>query len=109
MQPIYQYAAIVERIVDGDTVDFNVDLGFRTWMKGRFRLAGINTPERGQPGWAEANAFLAEQIPIGSWVVIQTYKPPLDKYGRWLAVIWKGETNINELMVTSQHAVPYMV
>ena len=42
---MYEYNAICERVIDGDTIIANVDLGFDTWKKVRVRFAGINTPE----------------------------------------------------------------
>ena len=42
---MYEYNAVVERVVDGDTIDVIIDLGFKTWKKVRVRMEGINTPE----------------------------------------------------------------
>ena len=42
---MYEYNAIVERVVDGDTVDLRIDLGFSVWISERCRLIGIDTPE----------------------------------------------------------------
>ena len=42
---MYEYKAIVDRVVDGDTIDVTIDLGFKTWKKVRVRMEGINTPE----------------------------------------------------------------
>ena len=42
---MYEYNAHVERVVDGDTIDCTIDLGFSTWKKIRVRMEGINTPE----------------------------------------------------------------
>jgi micrococcal nuclease len=82
----YTYKATVIRVVDGDTVWLEVDLGFRMKTINDFRLYGVDTPERGQPGWAEATAFVNRIAPAGTEVLITTYKDP-DKYGRWLVDI----------------------
>jgi micrococcal nuclease len=82
----YTYKATVIRWVDGDTVWLEVDLGFRMKTINDFRLYGVDTPERGQPGWAEATAFVQKAAPAGTEVRIETYKDP-DKYGRWLVDI----------------------
>jgi micrococcal nuclease len=82
----YAYKATVIRWVDGDTVWLEVDLGFRMKTINDFRLYGVDTPERGQPGWAEAKAFVQNTAPVGTEVNIETYKDP-DKYGRWLAEV----------------------
>jgi len=42
---MYEYNAIVDRIVDGDTIDCTIDLGFSTWKKVRVRMEGMNAPE----------------------------------------------------------------
>ena len=103
----YLYEAEVIRWVDGDTVDLRVDLGFRTWEETRFRLYGIDTPERGQPGYSEATAFAQSLAPIGVTFPIETLKDP-DKYGRWLLVIHLGDNDsVNSQLVQNGHAAPY--
>lgn len=84
-QTAYEYRATVVRWIDGDTVDLNVDLGFHLTMAGRFRLDGIDTPERGRQGHLEAKARAEALAPVGSDVLVITEKG--DKYGRWLAVL----------------------
>ena len=42
---MYEYKAIVDRVVDGDTIKCTIDLGFSTWKKVTVRMEGINTPE----------------------------------------------------------------
>ena len=79
---LYTYLATVDRWVDGDTVDMVIDLGFRMSTHQRFRLLGVDTPERGELNWAEATACCNELMPAGSQVCIQSLKT--DKYGRWL-------------------------
>ena len=84
---MYQYAVTVIHIVDGDTCDVTIDLGFRITFEQRIRLYGIDTPERGQPGYAEAAAMLHELTigsPFPAQIIARTVKPA-DKYGRWLA------------------------
>lgn len=108
---LYNYAAAIERIVDGDTIDATISLGFRIYHKGRLRMYGIDTPERGQPGWAEATAHLTNLIPVGTQVTLRSYKPELhpkaDSFGRWLVEIFIGGMNVNEAMLASGHAVEY--
>ena len=48
---MYEYRAKLKRVVDGDTVDFVVDLGFHVHTTIRTRLLGVDTPERGHPDW----------------------------------------------------------
>jgi micrococcal nuclease len=87
---MYEYSAQVVRWVDGDTVDLRVDLGFHTFIETRFRLYGIDTPERGQKNHDEATALCNSLAPVGSKVVLKSHKLSAieeDKYGRWLAEV----------------------
>jgi len=85
---MYEYRANVDRWVDGDTVDMVVDLGFRITTHQRFRLLGVDTPERGEVGYLEARQLAEGIYPPGSTVVIRTEKPLVgDKYGRYLVLL----------------------
>ena len=87
---MYEYSCIVERVVDGDTVDVFIDLGFSIWIKERVRLYGIDTPETRTKDLREkkfgllAKARVEELIPKGSEQLIVTFKDT-GKYGRTLA------------------------
>ena len=104
----YRYKAAVDRWVDGDTVDLYVDLGFYHYIKTRFRLYGIDTPERGHELWDDATAFARTTAPEGTDVTIEVYKDP-DKYGRWLVNIFvaEQEESVNHALVAAGLAVPY--
>jgi micrococcal nuclease len=119
---MYRYQATVVRIVDGDTVYLDVDLGFFIRMTLDMRLKGVNTPElRGEEREAglRAKAFVEAAIPPGALVVVDTFKA--EKYGRYLADIWylpgaKKRDDIiangrllNKELVDNGLAVPYMV
>ena len=86
---MHEYRAKVIKIVDGDTVDFDVDLGFRISIRIRTRLLGVDTPERGHEDWAKATSVLTnllnEKKDEEDYVKIQTTKT--GKYGRWLVNI----------------------
>ena len=105
----YQYRHVtVERIIDGDTACMVVDMGNKITWRENFRLMGIDTPERGQPGYGEASAHLANLV-SGGLARIETFKP--DKYGRWLADLYihtsGGELLVNKLMILDGHAREY--
>jgi micrococcal nuclease len=108
MEPAYTYKATVVRWVDGDTVDLKVDLGFYLTFTDRFRLYGIDTPERGQVHHDEAWHFAQQQAPEGSQVVVATY-PIREKYGRFLADIHPAgaDDTVNGRLVAAQLAKPY--
>lgn len=82
---MYEYRATIVRWIDGDTFEATVDLGFKTFQRTTFRLAFVDAPERGQPGFDEATAFANQLCPPYANVVIRTFRP--DKYGRWVADI----------------------
>ncbi len=75
---MYEYNCTVERVVDGDTIDVVLDLGFDILYKSRVRLYGIDTPESRTRDKDEkargkmAGAFLEEAIEDGEKVIIQT-------------------------------------
>jgi len=106
---LYVYKAIVIKVIDGDTIDLNVDLGFNLYMKDRFRFARINAPEKyGQNkilGQA-ALEFVKKLCPIGSSIMVKTEKEK-GKYGRWIAEIYVNDENLNDLMVKEGHAIYY--
>jgi micrococcal nuclease len=78
--------ATVVRIIDGDTFVADLDLGWFIWRRTmHIRLLGIDTPERGQEGWAEATLKLTLALPLGSLVWLESEK--LDSFGRTLGVV----------------------
>lgn len=85
MQDTYVREVDVVRVIDGDTFLCDVQLGFYITARMSCRLAGINTPERGEHGWAEATAALAELLGRGKVTVASVRA---DKYaGRFDAQV----------------------
>ena len=84
-----KFRAKVIRVVDGDTVDLQVDLGFHIFHMIRGLLAGVDTPERGQANFKEATwklqELLAKAADPAGWIFIDTHKT--GKFGRWLIEI----------------------
>lgn len=89
---LYNYKATVLRVVDGDTVELVIDLGFTVQWKSTCRLFGINTPELISKDAAlrlkalEAKQYVIDRLPVGTTVYITSRQ--LDKYGRPLADIY---------------------
>jgi micrococcal nuclease len=92
------YRARCTNVVDGDTVDLTVDLGFHVYAAVRFRLLGINAPEmRAKDSATRALAQKAKEqmaawlLIVGDWpLLVSSMKPDTDDFGRWLARIsWK--------------------
>ena len=108
---MYEYTATLDRVIDGDTVVLNVDLGFHMKANLTFRLLGINAPEmhgvthdKGQA----AKDFLIDLLKGVTKLNISTHDQ--DKYGRWLADISfvdvAGDVvNVNQRILKEGHAV----
>ena len=103
IKPAYVYRAVVVRVVDGDTVDADIDLGFSTYTRQRLRLAGINAPEvRGgeRVEGEAAKQWLIDRLRNVDWVVtVETQKDRQGKYGRYLATLHDDRGDINWAMV----------
>lgn len=112
MNPTYLYSATVIKVVDGDTIDCTVDLGFSIFSKIRFRLYGIDTPEKTSKILEirelanKATEFVKNAI-NGKTITIQSVEK--DKYGRWLGIVHIDSTQatLNEQLVTLNLAKPY--
>lgn len=104
---MYEYNAQIIKVVDGDTVHANIDLGLDVHINVSIRLAGINAPEKSTLEGVAAKEFLQGLLPVDGNVVVLTQKDRREKYGRYLGVIRVGELNLNVEMVKSGCAVPY--
>jgi micrococcal nuclease len=110
---MYRYNAKLDRVVDGDTVDALVDLGFDTWKKVRIRMMGINAPESRTRDLEEkklglaAKARLIELIESNDFLfILQSHG--VGKYGRCLGEIFIDEkTSVNQTLINEGHAVAY--
>lgn len=92
------YNATVDRVVDGDTVNLTVDLGFTVLIRQSCRLYGINAAEKGTEGGNAATANLTELLPVGTHVVVQSLA--IDKFGgRFDGIIYLTGTNLNDKLV----------
>lgn len=87
---MYSYKAKVDKVIDGDTIDIIIDLGFDIKVKQRVRLARINTPEvRGEERTAgiKAKEFVEDTLQGVQDLMVNTTKDKKEKYGRYLAEI----------------------
>ena len=109
---MFIYNAKCLRVVDGDTVDATVDLGFDTWKKIRIRLVGINTPETRTRDLEEkakglaAKNFLIDLLKKHNNEFI-LHSQGVGKYGRCLGNLFLGDKNVNDLLINEGHAVEY--
>jgi len=110
---MYEYRCKVVKVVDGDTIDLDIDLGFGVWMrKQRIRMYGIDTPESRTRDLEEKKYGLAAKDFLVKWtnaggLVLKTHKDGKGKFGRILGELWCFDTNINEKMIEEHHAVKY--
>ena len=107
---MYTYKAKLDRIIDGDTVDAHIDLGFDITIHKRIRLAGIDTPESRTRDLEEKAKGLAskdrlvELLEDGEFVL---ESKEVGKYGRVLGTLHVDDVNVNETLVQEGFAVEY--
>ena len=132
---MYQYNAVIRKVVDGDTVEIDIDLGLSAWIHSeKIRLYGIDTPEvygvkKGSAEWERGNLaseFVKKHLIENNEVIIETIKDKREKYGRYLAMIYiqidqsvlTGLTDIrsigdfyclNDILIAKGLAKKYMV
>ncbi len=111
---MYRYKVDVTRVVDGDTVDVDIDLGFgMTYKKQRVRLMGIDTPESRTRNLEEkfyglqSKAFLKSLIDKSDQIQLVSHEK--GKFGRILGELFDPDSmvSINVQMIEAYHAVPY--
>ena len=117
---MHTYKCTILRVVDGDTVDVDIDLGFGVWMrKERIRILGIDTPESRTRDLAEkvygnlAKNFVKDYLPVGSTQTLQTEKDGTGKFGRILGkfLVYDHQTDsqmhLGDIMIREHLAVKY--
>jgi micrococcal nuclease len=111
------YVRKVENVVDGDTIDVLIDLGFDILFQSRVRLAGIDTPESRTKDLAEkalgleSKEYLKKALKDAKSVVIKTEKmDSSEKYGRILGWVYiNGDTvSLNDMMINDGYAWGYL-
>ena len=109
---MFEYKCVITKIIDGDTVDVDIDLGFDCWLrKQRIRLYGIDTPESRTRDKQEkryglaAKRFVLDFIPVGSSAILKTKEK--GKYGRYLGDLKVGMKWLCKALLDNHHAVKY--
>ena len=121
---MYEYHAIVDRVVDGDTIDVTIDLGFHTHIKTRVRMEGMNAPESRTRDLEEKERGLAAKARLQE--ILEYNKnhcilrvSGLGKYGRALATVFVNNmspvakdtsitlVDVNKQLIKEGHAVEY--
>jgi micrococcal nuclease len=132
---MYQYSAIIRKVVDGDTIEIDIDLGLSVWLHDeKVRLYGVNTPEvygvkKGSPEWEKGNLaseFVKTNLKEKDTIMIETIKDKKEKYGRYLGIVYirieptiiEGLSNIrhvgdfyclNDILIAKGLANEYMI
>ena len=109
---MYPYKIKLDRVVDGDTIDAEIDLGFDVSVKKRIRFQGINAPEsRTRDLEEKARGLAAKDFVVDMFEkhnnVFILHSQGVGKYGRCLGNIFFGDQNLNDLLITEGHAVAY--
>ena len=121
---MYEYKAIISKVVDGDTIDATIDLGFKTWKKIRVRMEGINTPESRTRDLEEKKLGLAAKARLKEILEYNNNECVLKvsgvgKFGRALASVYVDtlsptsdktsitEINVNKQLIEEGHVVAY--
>tara|TARA_B110000263_G_scaffold163601_1_gene142442 strand:+ start:1074 stop:1427 length:354 start_codon:yes stop_codon:yes gene_type:complete len=108
---MFNYNCTLIRVIDGDTIDVNIDLGFNIWHKGRIRMAGIDTPESRTRNKEEKVLGLAAKSRLKE--LLKKKKLSINctkekgKFGRILADVLANDININKQLMDEGHARPY--
>ena len=114
---MYEYRVTIDRVVDGDTVDCWIDLGYHTQVHKRIRFIGFNAPESRTRDLVEKKYGLAAKEYLtgmldDTQIVLKTHKDGKGKFGRILGELWRttnyADKSINEYMIEKHHAVRYM-
>ncbi len=115
---MYNYKAKLLRVVDGDTIDAEIDLGFKIFIKERIRLMGIDTPESrtrnlAEKSWGKAAKYRLEELLAeadGDFTLV-TQMQKKGKFGRILGTIQvstkDGIVDANQILMNEQLAIPY--
>lgn len=105
--PNFNYNARVIRVIDGDTFDVEIDIGFRMVARLPLRLAHVDAPENNTPAGKAVTAWVKKKFgELPAEVVVHTYKPQ-DKYGRYLADVEVKGSDLKTMLFEEEMAEPY--
>lgn len=95
---MYTYKAYLDRVIDGDTILVNIDLGFSVFIEQRLRLRGLDAPELGTSQGATSKKFVESKLKDCDFLIIKTHGS--DKYDRYLVDVFykKGEQDEEKVL-----------
>lgn len=107
---LYTYRAEIVRVIDGDTVVADIDLGFEIWVRNEhLRLAGVEAPERGTAGARAASDALRDRVEGRNLYICTQKMKRKDReakgsFGRYLVTIYDDGANVNDWLIDSGFA-----
>lgn len=111
---LHTYRCDVLRVLDGDTIDVNVDLGFGVFTRQRLRIFGVNSPEKNTDAGKDALLFVSDLLYQSSDVVIRTMKQSSksdaekrEKFGRYLVNLVVDGEPLTDLIIKAGHGKAY--
>lgn len=111
---LYVYRCEIIRVLDGDTIDVHVDLGFGVFTRERLRIFGVNSPEKDTEAGKAALQFVSELLYGASEVIIRTMKQSSrssaekrEKYGRYLVYLVVDGEPLTDLIIAAGHGKAY--
>ena len=111
---MHEYKARITKIVDGDTIKCDIDLGFSMFLSNQtIRLYGVDTPESRTSDKEEkyygnlSKQFLNDYCPKGSYITLRTHLDKKGKFGRILGELIVNDTNLNKALIEENLAVEY--
>lgn len=105
MQPAYRYRAHVARVVDADTLELDVDLGFRVTIRVAVRVRGVDAPELSTVAGKVARAAVLDLLAQSHAVVVETYKDR-QTFARWVADVYVDDASLADWLIAQGHGVP---
>lgn len=114
---MYTYKAKLVRVIDGDTIDAEIDLGFNVLIRQRIRLYGIDAPEARTRDLEEKERGLAAKQRLTEILpkefIVETILNKRGKFGRILGILHikdaTNNINVNDMLVEEGHAVKYLI
>jgi micrococcal nuclease len=106
---MYEYSAKVLRVIDADTIEVSIDLGFDVWITQHVRLIGINTAEKNTDFGKLSKSYVENTLPKDTVVILQSQKNEKEKYGRYLARVLFPESRqcLNDMLIAMGYASEY--
>lgn len=102
----WKVPATVKRVIDGDSIAVQLDLGWKIYYNTTIRVAGMDAPELNTDQGKLAREYVTGLLPAGTIVTVVSHS--LDKYGRVLgAVLLPDGTNLTELLISQGFAIEY--